>query len=43
LKLIDRTTIDAVRDREIKRDGGIFARRVRVKFSRMTPFSPQLL
>ena len=38
-----RTTTVTVRDREVRRDGGIFARLVGVQFSRTTPFSPQLL
>ena len=43
LKHIGRMTTVIVRDREFRRDGGIFARLVEVQFSRMTPFSPQLL
>ena len=41
-KHVGRTTTDTVRDREVKRDGGIFARLVGVQFSRTTPFSLQL-
>ena len=40
LKHVGRTTTVTVRDREFKRDGGIFARLVEVQFSRTTPFSP---
>ena len=43
LKHVGRTTTITVRDREFRRDGGIFARLVGVQFSRTTPFSPQLL
>ena len=43
LKHVGRTTIVTVRDREVRRDGGIFPRLVGVQFSRTTPFSPQLL
>ena len=42
LKHVGRTTTVTVRDREVRRDGGIFARLVGVQFSRTTPFSPQL-
>ena len=38
-----RTTTVTVRDREVRRDGGIFARLLGVQFSRTIPFSPQLL
>ena len=38
-----RTTTITIRDREVRRDGGIFARLVGVQFFRTTPFSPQLL
>ena len=43
LKHVGRMTTIIVRDREVRRDGAIFARRVGVQFSRTTPFSPQLL
>ena len=43
LKHVGRTTTVTVRDREVRRDGGIFARLVGVQFSRTTLFSPQLL
>ena len=43
LKHVGRTTTVTVRDREVRRDGGIFARLVGVQFSRTTPFSPQML
>ena len=43
LKYVGRTTTITVRDKEVRRDGGIFARLVEVQFSRTTPFSPQLL
>ena len=43
MKHVGRTTTVIVRDREFRRDGGIFARLIGVQFSRMTPFSPQLL
>ena len=40
LKHVGRTTIVTIRDREFRRDRGIFARLVGVHFSRTTPFSP---
>ena len=40
LKHVGRTTTVTVRDREFRRDGGIFARLVWVHFSRTTLFSP---
>ena len=43
MKHVGRETTVTVRDREVGRDGGIFARLVGVQFSRTTPFSPQLL
>ena len=43
LKNMGRETTVIVRDREVRRDEGIFARLVRVQFSRTIPFSPQLL
>ena len=43
MKHVGRTTTVTVRDREVRRDGGIFARLLGVQFSRTTPFSPQLL
>ena len=43
MKHVGRETTIIVRDREVRRDGGIFARLVGVQFSRTTPFSPQLL
>jgi len=43
LKHVGRTTTVTVRDREVRRDGGIYARLFGVQFSRTTPFSPQLL
>ena len=43
LKHVGRMTTVTVRDREFRKDGAIFARLVRVQFSRTTPFSPQLL
>ena len=43
LKHVGQTTTVTVRDREVRRDGGIFARRVGVQFSRTTLFPPQLL
>jgi hypothetical protein len=43
LKHVGRKTTVIVRDREVRRDGGIFARCVRVQFSMTTPFLPQLL
>ena len=43
MKHVGWTTIVIVRDREVRRDEGIFARLVRVQFSRTIPFSPQLL
>ena len=43
MKHIGQTTTVTIRDREVRRDGGIFARLVGAQFSRMTPFSPQLL
>ena len=42
LKYVGRTTTVIVRDREVRRDGGIFARRIGVQFSRTILFSPQL-
>ena len=43
LKHVGRTTTVTVRDKEFRRDRGIFARIVGVQFSRTTLFSPQLL
>ena len=43
LKHVGRMTTVTVRDREVRRNGGIFARLIGVQFSRMTLFSPQLL
>ena len=43
MKHVGWMTTVTVRDREVRRDGGIFARLVGVQFSRTTPFSPQLL
>ena len=43
MKHVGRTTTVIVRDREVRRDGDIFARFVGVQFSRTTPFLPQLL
>ena len=40
LKHVGRTTTITVRDREVRRDGGIFAKLVGVHFSRTTLFSP---
>ena len=39
LKHVGRTTTVTVRDREFRRDMGIFARLVGVQFSRTIPFS----
>ena len=43
LKHVGRTTTVTVRDKEVRRDGGIFARLVEVQFSRTTPFLPKFL
>ena len=43
MKHVGRTTRVTVRDREVRRDGGIFAILIGVQFSRTTPFLPQLL
>ena len=43
LKHVGRTTTITIRDREVRRNEGIFARRVGVQFSRKILFSPQLL
>ena len=43
MKYVGRMTIVTIRDREFRRDRGIFARLVGVHFSRTTPFSPLLL
>ena len=43
LKHVGRETTVTVRDREVRRDRGIFARRIGVQFPRTTSFSPQLL
>ena len=43
LKHVGRMTTVIIRDMEVRRDGGIFARLVGVQFSRTTPFSAQLL
>ena len=40
LKHVSRTTTVTIRDREFRRDGGIFARLVGVHFSRTAPFLP---
>ena len=40
LKHVGQMTTVTVRDREVRRDGDIFARLVGVQFSRTTPFSP---
>ena len=40
LKHVSRTPTVTVRDREFRRNGGIFTRSVGVQFSRMTLFSP---
>ena len=43
LKHVGRTTTVIVRDREVRREGGIFVRFVGVQFSRTIAFLPQLL
>ena len=43
LKHVSRMTTVTVRDKEVRKNGGIFARLVDVQFSRTTPFSLQLL